>query len=218
MSGQIAAWRLEANSKPACAKPGPSVWRCIRNGFQLGVGITVPSLVRIDIGTHRTQRLTRGSRMRWLVTFATGLALSLSGSAGGATAHDASQPETPAQTDQFQKSNEVVTAVDGNAAAMGPGDASASPGTVTRGAALLGPDGSYNVSDSAPSNVSISGDTEVIAPPSDTATTNAISCSSYGSWYDAQVAYEAAGTTAADPAMVQALDPDFDGIACEEGM
>lgn len=108
-------------------------------------------------------------------------------------AQDAGQVETPAQVDLDQKSNEVVTAVDGNAAAMGPGDASASPGTVTRGA-------------------------DVIAPLSDSATTRAISCSSYGSWYDAQVAYEAAGATAADPAMVQALDPDYDGIACEDGM
>lgn len=108
-------------------------------------------------------------------------------------AQDAGQVETPAQVDLYQKSNEVVTAVDGNAAAMGPGGASASPGTVTRGA-------------------------DVIAPPSDSATTPAISCSSYGSWYDAQVAYEAAGATAADPAMVQALDPDYDGIACEDGM
>jgi hypothetical protein len=32
------------------------------------------------------------------------------------------------------------------------------------------------------------------------------------------VAYEAAGMTAADSAIVAALDPDFDGIACEEVM
>jgi hypothetical protein len=133
-------------------------------------------------------------------------------------AQDISQLESSTTSDLYQKSNEVVTAVDGNAAAMGPGDASASPGTVTRGAGLLGPDGSYNVSDSAPSDVTISGDTEEIAPPSNQTTTNAASCGSYGSWYDAQVAYEAAGATAADPAMVQALDPDYDGIACEEGM
>ena len=35
--------------------------------------------------------------------------------------------------------------------------------------------------------------------------------------YDAQVAYEAAGMTTADPA-IAVLDPDSDGIACEEGM
>jgi hypothetical protein len=43
-------------------------------------------------------------------------------------------------------------------------------------------------------------------------------CSQYGDWYDAQVAYENLGATAADPALVQEIDPDYDGIACEEGM
>ena len=43
-------------------------------------------------------------------------------------------------------------------------------------------------------------------------------CDSYASWYDAQVAYEAAGMLDADPALVASLDPDYDGIACEEGM
>jgi hypothetical protein len=43
-------------------------------------------------------------------------------------------------------------------------------------------------------------------------------CDSYLSWYDAQIAYEAAGLTAADPAIVSSLDPDYDGIACEESM
>ena len=33
-----------------------------------------------------------------------------------------------------------------------------------------------------------------------------------------QVAYEAAGMTEADPEVVSALDPDYDGIACEEAM
>jgi hypothetical protein len=183
------------------------------------------------------KRLAWGSGVKRLVIIATSLALSLSGSVGVAMAQDkgtdaiithegnsgslaqvTSLVETPTKADLYQKSNEAVTAVDGNAAAMGPGDASAAPGTVTRGAGLLAPDGSYNVRDSAPSSVSISGDTEVIAPPADAAPTSAVSCGSYASWYDAQVAYEAAGATAADPAMVQALDPDYDGIACEDGM
>src|SRR3954466_16134510 len=42
-------------------------------------------------------------------------------------------------TDLYKKASEVVGAVDGNAAALGPGDASASPGTVTRGATMPGP-------------------------------------------------------------------------------
>lgn len=43
-------------------------------------------------------------------------------------------------------------------------------------------------------------------------------CGQYGTWYDAQVAYEELGATAADPALVQEIDADFDGIACEDGM
>ena len=117
---------------------------------------------------------------------------------------------------------EVMTATDGNASALGPGNASAAPGTVTRpGASILGPDGNYTVSDVAPSNVTVAGDTEVLAPPAAPAAapvSTVAGCGSYGSWYDAQVAYEAAGMTAADPAIVAALDPDYDGIACEEGM
>jgi hypothetical protein len=77
------------------------------------------------------------------------------------------------------------------------------------------------VVDTAPSNVTISGDTEVLAPAAEPAAAPASTtagCDSYGSWYDAQVAYEAAGMTTADPAVVAALDPDYDGIACEEGM
>jgi hypothetical protein len=126
-----------------------------------------------------------------------------------------------------QETTEVMTATDGNASALGPGNASAAPGLVTRGGvgssgtALLGPDGTYSVVDTAPSNVAVSGDTEVLAPPAapaDTPVSTVAGCESYASWYDAQVAYEAAGMTAADPAMVTALDPDYDGIACEEAM
>ncbi len=43
-------------------------------------------------------------------------------------------------------------------------------------------------------------------------------CAQYGTWYDAQVAYENLGATAADPALVQEVDPNYDGIACEEMM
>jgi hypothetical protein len=43
-------------------------------------------------------------------------------------------------------------------------------------------------------------------------------CSQYVTWYDAQIAYENLGATAADPALVQEVDPNYDGIACEEMM
>jgi len=125
-----------------------------------------------------------------------------------------------------QDTTQNVTAVDGDAAIRGNGDASASPGTVTRpgGTTTLGPNGSYVISD-APSNVTITGDTDAIAPLDESSNADlapdsgtAYSCGAYGGWFDAQVAYENAGATAADPAMVQALDPDYDGIACEESM
>jgi hypothetical protein len=61
----------------------------------------------------------------------------------------------------------TITATDGDASALGPGNASASPGTVTRdgtsGTALLGPDGTYSVTEEPPSNVSV-GDSGVPAP------------------------------------------------------
>lgn len=57
-----------------------------------------------------------------------------------------------------QTTTERVTATDGDAAVRGAGDASAAPGNVTRGggAALLGPDGRYGVSDAPPPSISVS--------------------------------------------------------------
>lgn len=40
-------------------------------------------------------------------------------------------------------------------------------------------------------------------------------CDQYPTWYDAQVAYENLGATAADPALVQEVDANYDGVACE---
>ncbi len=62
--------------------------------------------------------------------------------------------------------SENVTANNGNAAALGPGSASAAPGTVTSGSSgisLLGPDGTYSVSDAPPSNVTV-GNSGALAP------------------------------------------------------
>ena len=42
-------------------------------------------------------------------------------------------------------------------------------------------------------------------------------CSQYATWYDAQIAYENLGTTAADPALVQEVDPNYDGISLPSG-
>lgn len=43
-------------------------------------------------------------------------------------------------------------------------------------------------------------------------------CGQYVDWYDAQVAYENLGGTGADPTLVNEIDPDWDGIACEVEM
>jgi Bacterial TSP3 repeat len=57
--------------------------------------------------------------------------------------------------------NGNITATDGNASALGPGNASAAPGTVNggiSGTSLLGPDGTYSVSDTPASDVSVGND------------------------------------------------------------
>ena len=51
-----------------------------------------------------------------------------------------------------------VSAGSGDATTVGPGSASAAPGTVTEGSSgteLLGPDGTYSVSENTPSNVTV---------------------------------------------------------------
>ncbi|MBA3451275.1 MAG: hypothetical protein H0T18_08695 [Chloroflexia bacterium] len=60
--------------------------------------------------------------------------------------------------------------------------------------------------------------TEPAPVATDSAATTGGFCTQYGSWYDAQIAYENLGGTAADPALVQEVDPNYDGIACEEYM
>jgi hypothetical protein len=53
------------------------------------------------------------------------------------------------------------------------------------------------------------------AAPVDSSETAGGFCTQYPTWYDSQVAYENLGATAADPALVQEVDPDYNGIACE---
>ena len=60
--------------------------------------------------------------------------------------------------------------------------------------------------------------TESAPVATDTVTAAGGFCSQYATWYDAQIAYENLGATAADPALVQEVDPNYDGIACEEMM
>ena len=62
-----------------------------------------------------------------------------------------------------QKTSEDLTATNGDAAALGNGNASSAPGTVTRngvsGSSLLGPDGTYRVTETSPPIVSVPSDT-----------------------------------------------------------
>ena len=58
-----------------------------------------------------------------------------------------------------------ISASNGDAASLGPGAAEAAPGTVTGGSgtALLGPDGTYSVTEVSPSDVTV-GDSGTLAP------------------------------------------------------
>lgn len=94
-----------------------------------------------------------------------------------------------------------ITATDGNAAAIGPGSASAAPGTVNGGSpgtSLLGPDGTYSVSDNPDSNVNVGNNGAYI--PSEPAPV-----------YDDTTYVEPVESAPADTAT--ALDSDNDGIA-----
>jgi hypothetical protein len=101
----------------------------------------------------------------------------------------------PARSVAAQDTSEIMTAVDGDATVRGL--------------------------DRAPSHVTVTGETEPSAPaaaPAGDAPPSVAGCDSYTSWYDAQVAYESAGGTSAAPELVNSLDPDYDGIACEDAM
>ena len=75
-------------------------------------------------------------------------------------------------------------------------------------------------SDSAPSGSapSDSASTDSAPVPSETVAADGGFCSQYATWYDAQIAYENLGSTAAEPALVDEVDPNYDGIACEAMM
>jgi hypothetical protein len=79
-----------------------------------------------------------------------------------------------------------------------PVDPAAQPGGVVGDATTVDPDGQTAA---AP------------APVSTVAT-----CAGFSGWYDSQIYYESMGGTAAAPDLVASLDPDYDGVACEEIM
>jgi len=91
----------------------------------------------------------------------------------------------------------------------------AAPGAATTATTdLASTDGT--TTENAPADAAAPADSVPVA--TDAVTADAGFCSQYATWYDAQVAYENLGATAADPALVQEVDPNYDGIACEEIM
>lgn len=54
--------------------------------------------------------------------------------------------------------------------------------------------------------------------PEGAATPLVAGCADFPSWYDAQIYYESVGGAGATPELVSSLDPDVDGVACEEIM
>jgi hypothetical protein len=84
------------------------------------------------------------------------------------------------------------------------------------GVPMMPVDTEGTATETAPVDTAAPADTAPVA--TDTVAADGEFCSQYGTWYDAQVAYENLGATAADPALVQEVDPNYDGIACEEMM
>jgi hypothetical protein len=96
------------------------------------------------------------------------LSVILAGVHGGALAQHTDFPGDRAAL--AQETTEDLTATNGDAAALGTGNASSAPGTVTRagvsGTSLLGPDGTYRVTENSPPIVNVPETTSVeIVPP-----------------------------------------------------
>jgi cell division septation protein DedD len=136
-----------------------------------------------------------------LIIVVVGLSLGLAGSPSAALA---------------QETQEDITATDGDAAALGTGNASSAPGTVTRGGgsgtSLLGPDGTYHVSELAPPTVNAPASTEVeiVPAPTDsvpTAPTEAVAADSDG---DSVIDDDEIGVYGTDPTV---WDTDSDGLS-----
>jgi hypothetical protein len=105
-----------------------------------------------------------------------------------------------------QETVENLSATNGDAAALGTGDASAAPGSITRdgvtvpSASILGPDGVYSVSEISPPSVRVAGNT---SPPPVVEPAPAA----------APVATETAAPVAADTAVATDTDLDADNYA-----
>ena len=109
-----------------------------------------------------------------------------------------------------QEVTEDLTATNGNAAARGNGNASSAPGTVTRngvsGLSLLGPDGTYKVTESSPPIINVSGETtdvSVVPAPGIEAA-------------PAAVAESTETTETAEPVTTETTDTDGDGVTDDD--
>lgn len=126
---------------------------------------------------------------------------------GGATGPDiAAAPVAPAAAPaaapaplSIPGATGPISAAEGEVSTLGPGVGEAAPGTI-------------NGSPVAPQVAPVA---EPLATAPFTATTT---CADYGSWYDAQTGYEGAGRLSAPSDLIDSVDPDYDGIACEELM
>ena len=114
------------------------------------------------------------------------LCLSLTGVYGDALAQQTPAPiihadvtgsevttESPVEREALaQETSETLTATNGDAAALGTGNASSAPGTITRNgvaeSSLLGPDGTYRVTENTPPSVSAPEGTSVEIVPAAT--------------------------------------------------
>jgi hypothetical protein len=82
--------------------------------------------------------------------------------------------ESPVESEaRAQEASETLTATNGDAASLGTGNASSAPGTITRNgvteSSLLGPDGTYRVTENTPPSVSAPEGTSVEIVPAATA-------------------------------------------------
>ena len=115
----------------------------------------------------------------------------------------AAAPASDTATVPAPGTTENLTATSGGATTLGNGEASAAPGTVTRDGvsspSLLGPDGTYSVTDSPPSTVSLgdSGPVPIVEPAPAAAT-------------ETTTAPETTEPVVADTPAVTAMDQDAD--------
>lgn len=133
-----------------------------------------------------------------------------SGNVAGNTAPAAEAAPSSYQGDTAPvPQSEIVTApVDTVSSNVSPNTTTAAPGQTT----ALGNNGYVTAAPGMVESPTVSNGPAVAPDAAPAATTSG--CNSYGTWYDAQVAYEAAGGTSSS--LAGSLDPNGDGVACEE--